>query len=171
MTVTDFGTDIGRFVPSAESQQDEYHCQSEIRGKKRESAGWFGRWYRGGRYGRAGCKQVKRRRHDQHEAQYLKAGETPAVSLFDAFVGRQPEIPAGVCIPVVAVAFLYLVYRKIASPNITLSMLLTVAAIAFFAPRAGASAVSAGYELLADCGFKYTAIYRRHKPEFKRIEL
>ena len=26
-------------------------------------------------------------------------------------------------------------------------------------------------ELLRDCGFKYTAIYRRHKPEFKRIEL
>ncbi len=80
---------------------------------------------------------------------YLKAGEIPAVSLFDAFVGRQPEIPAGVCIPIVAVAFLYLVYRKIASPNITLSMLLTVAAIAFFAPRTGASAESVGYELLA----------------------
>ena len=31
--------------------------------------------------------------------------------------------------------------------------------------------IKEGYELLRDCGFKYTAIYRRHKPEFKRIEL
>ena len=28
-----------------------------------------------------------------------------------------------------------------------------------------------GYELLAGIGFRYVAVYRRHKPEFKRIEL
>ena len=31
--------------------------------------------------------------------------------------------------------------------------------------------VREGYELLAENGFKYVAVYRRHKPEFKRIEL
>lgn len=31
--------------------------------------------------------------------------------------------------------------------------------------------VKEGYELLADIGFKYVAVYKRHKPEFKRIEL
>ena len=28
-----------------------------------------------------------------------------------------------------------------------------------------------GYELLRDNGFKYVAVYKRHKPEFKRIEV
>lgn len=28
-----------------------------------------------------------------------------------------------------------------------------------------------GYELLSDIGFKYVAVYKRHKPEFKRIEV
>ena len=37
--------------------------------------------------------------------------------------------------------------------------------------KAAGIGIREGYELLADCGFKYTAIYRRHKPEFKRIEL
>ena len=31
--------------------------------------------------------------------------------------------------------------------------------------------VKEGFELLADIGFKYVAVYKRHKPEFKRIEL
>ena len=31
--------------------------------------------------------------------------------------------------------------------------------------------VREGYELLANIGFKYVAVYKRHKPEFKRIEL
>lgn len=31
--------------------------------------------------------------------------------------------------------------------------------------------VKEGYELLANIGFKYVAVYKRHKPEFKRIEL
>ena len=37
--------------------------------------------------------------------------------------------------------------------------------------KAAGIGIKEGYELLRDCGFKYTAIYRRHKPEFKRIEL
>ena len=31
--------------------------------------------------------------------------------------------------------------------------------------------VKEGFELLAHIGFKYVAVYKRHKPEFKRIEL
>ena len=31
--------------------------------------------------------------------------------------------------------------------------------------------VKEGFELLANIGFKYVAVYKRHKPEFKRIEL
>lgn len=37
--------------------------------------------------------------------------------------------------------------------------------------KAAGIGIREGYELLQDCGFRYTAIYRRHKPEFKRIEL
>ena len=37
--------------------------------------------------------------------------------------------------------------------------------------KAAGVGIREGYELLSECGFKYTAIYRRHKPEFKRIEL
>ena len=28
-----------------------------------------------------------------------------------------------------------------------------------------------GYQLLSDIGFRYVAVYKRHKPEFKRIEV
>ena len=48
--------------------------------------------------------------------------------------------------------------------------IITVGSDAHNAKAAGIG-VREGYELLRDCGFKYTAIYRRHKPEFKRIEL
>ena len=37
--------------------------------------------------------------------------------------------------------------------------------------KATGTGIREGYELLADIGFKYVAVYKRHKPEFKRIEL
>lgn len=37
--------------------------------------------------------------------------------------------------------------------------------------KAAASGLREGYELLAENGFRYVAVYKRHKPEFKRIEL
>ena len=37
--------------------------------------------------------------------------------------------------------------------------------------KAAGTGIREGYELLADIGFKYVAVYKRHKPEFKRIEL
>ena len=37
--------------------------------------------------------------------------------------------------------------------------------------RAAGVGIREGFELLAGCGFRYVAVYRRHKPEFKRIEL
>ena len=37
--------------------------------------------------------------------------------------------------------------------------------------KAAASGIREGMALLADCGFRYIAVYKRHKPEFKRIEL
>lgn len=37
--------------------------------------------------------------------------------------------------------------------------------------KAAGTGIREGYKLLADIGFKYVAVYKRHKPEFKRIEL
>ena len=37
--------------------------------------------------------------------------------------------------------------------------------------KAAGVGVREGYALLADIGFKYVAVYKRHKPEFKRIEI
>ena len=37
--------------------------------------------------------------------------------------------------------------------------------------KAAGVGIREGYELLLECGFKYIAVYKRHKPEFKRIEL
>ncbi len=37
--------------------------------------------------------------------------------------------------------------------------------------KAAGCGLREGYELLAGIGFKYVAVYKRHKPEFKRIEL
>ena len=48
--------------------------------------------------------------------------------------------------------------------------IITVGSDAHSAKAAGVG-IPEGYELLAGIGFKYVAVYRRHKPEFKRIEL
>ncbi len=48
--------------------------------------------------------------------------------------------------------------------------IITVGSDAHSAKAAGVG-VREGYELLRENGFKYVAVYKRHKPEFKRIEL
>lgn len=79
----------------------------------------------------------------------LKTGEELTTSLFDAFVGRQAAVPAGVCIPVLLVSGAYLLYRRILSPQITLSAVVTVAVLAMIFQRAGDPLLSAGLELTA----------------------
>ena len=37
--------------------------------------------------------------------------------------------------------------------------------------KAAGVGIREGYELLAETGFRYVAVYKRHKPEFKRIEI
>ncbi len=79
----------------------------------------------------------------------LKTGGELSVSLFDAFVGRQAAVPAGVCIPVLLCSGAYLWYRRILSPQITLSALLTVAVLAAVFNRGGDPLLSVGLELVA----------------------
>ena len=93
----------------------------------------------------------------------LKAGEPIETSVFNAFVGRQVGLPASVCIPLLIIVALYLAYRRIISLNITLSMLLTVAAIALIAPRTGTALESAGFELVSG-SLVFCAIFCANDP-------
>lgn len=79
----------------------------------------------------------------------LKVRDEITVSLLDAFVGRQAGLPANVCIPVLLVSGGYLFYRRILSPHITISSLVTVALLAAAFNRAGTPLNSVGLELMA----------------------
>ena len=48
--------------------------------------------------------------------------------------------------------------------------IITVGSDAHSVKAAGAG-LREGYQLLSDIGFRYVAVYKRHKPEFKRIEV